>query len=480
MPLPWVGYVRVSHVGGRDGDSFRSPDDQSSAIEGWVRARGDEVVVLPAELDASGGDRDRPILAEAVAGIERGEFRGLVVAYLSRASRSVSHLLELWDRIEAAGGQVIAVSENIDTSTPAGRLTRTMLAAIAEHELDLHRERFDAQRASATDRGIWQRAIVPIGYDKDSVTRRLVLGEAAPRVRAAFDSARAGLPMAEIALALGVSGSGARYVLANRVYRGELRVGEYVNLTAHPALVSEEVFAAAQRPARTRRPRRYEEAALLAGLARCSGCGSVMSRGTPNAKKGAGARGAVYACPGRFSQGRCPNRTVITCHLVDDYVEALALEALAGIAAVGVAGRGDVDAARVALADAEHELTAYVEAVSAADVGAAVFGEGARARSAAVDGARGALSRLLGVDGEPVTAGVVEAWPELSVTHRNRVLRGLIECVTVRRGRVAVGERAQVVVAGAGVLPSYVGGSVARELAPLEWLAADDPRLLGV
>src|SRR5919199_1150850 len=142
MATPWAGYIRVSHVGGREGERFRSPKEQADRIEAWARSRGEEVVLLAPELDESGGRVDRPILTEAVAGIERGRYRGLVVAYLSRASRSVKHLLDLWERIETAGGEGVAVAESIDTSTPAGRLTRTVLAAIAEHELDLHRERF--------------------------------------------------------------------------------------------------------------------------------------------------------------------------------------------------------------------------------------------------------------------------------------------------------------------------------------------------
>jgi len=478
MTKPWVGYVRVSHVGGRDGDSFRSPDDQTAAIEGWARNRNEQVVVLTPELDASGGDRNRPILSEAIKGIESGKYRGLVVAYLSRASRSVSHLLELWDRIETAGGQVIAVSENIDTSTPAGRLTRTMLAAIAEHELDLHRERFDAQRASATKRGVWQRAIVPYGYDKDPDTRRLVPNKKAKTLQKAFKDAIAGKPMTELGTQLGVSVTGARHILSNRVYLGELTVGAYTNPTAHPPIVTEEVFNSAQRPVRTRKPRTYAEAALLAGLARCVACGSVMSRGTPNGGRNKNRRYAVYACRGRFSAGRCTNRSAIMCHLLDTHVETIALQTLKGIEAIGATSGIELDDARARLTSAERELAEYLLAVSAADIGAKAFGEGARQRRDAVDTAQADVSRLIDTDGTPDTATIIATWPEMSVTQRNHVLRGLLEVVTVRPGRVPVTDRSQIVRAGAGIVPEYVGGSVPRVLAPLKWLAANDPRVL--
>src|SRR5919197_540526 len=116
---PWAGYIRVSHVGGREGEAFRSPQEQAERIQAWARLRGEEIVLLDPELDQSGGRADRPILTQAVDGIEAGRYRGLVVAYLSRASRSVKHLLELWERTESAGGEVVAVAESIDTSTPA-------------------------------------------------------------------------------------------------------------------------------------------------------------------------------------------------------------------------------------------------------------------------------------------------------------------------------------------------------------------------
>ena len=478
MTMPWVGYVRVSHVGGRDGDSFRSPDDQAAAINGWARTQNEPVIILTAELDASGGDRNRPILAEAIKGIEQGKYRGLVVAYLSRASRSVSHLLELWDRIEAAGGQVIAVSENIDTSTPAGRLTRTMLAAIAEHELDLHRDRFDAQRASATERGVWQRAIIPIGYDKHPDTRRLVLNKRAKEVRAAFKAVIAGKPMTEVGTQLGVSTSGARHIIGNRVYLGELTVGAYTNTTAHPAIVTEDVFASAQRPVRTRKPRIYDEAALLAGISRCVGCGNIMSRSTVNGGRGTGARYAVYTCRGRYSNGRCTNRSAVMCHLLDTHVEAIAMQSLKEIEAAGMTSGIELDEARARLASTKHELAEYLAGVSAADVGAEAFGEGARQRRDAMDAAQSDVSRLIGVDGTPDTATIIENWPELTVTQRNHVLRGLLEVVTVRPGRVPVSERSQVIRAGAGIVPDYAGGSVPRELKPLDWLADNDPRVL--
>jgi len=55
--LPLDGYVRVSHVGGRGGVSFISPDLQEERIRAYARARDFEIALVHRELDRSGADR---------------------------------------------------------------------------------------------------------------------------------------------------------------------------------------------------------------------------------------------------------------------------------------------------------------------------------------------------------------------------------------------------------------------------------------
>lgn len=61
-----MGYVRVSRVGGRGGDSFLSPELQREQISLAARREGLEVADVLEELDASGGNRDRPLWNEAI------------------------------------------------------------------------------------------------------------------------------------------------------------------------------------------------------------------------------------------------------------------------------------------------------------------------------------------------------------------------------------------------------------------------------
>lgn len=268
--------------------------------------------MLAPELDRSGGDLTRPLLEQAVLGVESGAYAGIVVAYLSRAGRSLLHLLHTYARVESAGGQVVSVAERLDTATPTGRLTRNLFAAMAEFELDMHRERFDALRRDSVARGVWSRRQTPRGYDRDAVTRRLVPNDHAEDVRAVFVARRAGAAITELADQLGMTPSGTRKLLSNRTYLGELRDGPYVNADSHPGLVAPELFAAVQESRRsassTPSPR-----SLLAGLARCGSCNAALAR-TPSPRSRGG---WVYAC---HSRNRCPQHVAVVGVALDEHV----------------------------------------------------------------------------------------------------------------------------------------------------------------
>src|SRR5919197_5391093 len=112
--LRLVGYVRVSRVGGRNGDSFISPAVQRQQIAAYAKANGHEVTEVYEDLDESGGKASRPEFDKALAAIEEGAADGLIVAKLDRFMRSLPDALDVIERIESAGGQLISVSDNFD------------------------------------------------------------------------------------------------------------------------------------------------------------------------------------------------------------------------------------------------------------------------------------------------------------------------------------------------------------------------------
>lgn len=482
MSAPLAGYTRVSHVGGRRGDSFHSPDDQEHEINGWAARRAERVEMLPPELDGKGSDPNRPILRRAVDGVKAGEYSGVVVAYLSRAGRDLRLMLDLWDEVEAAGGTVYFARENIDGSTPSGRLQRNLLASIAQHELEERREGFARAREGAIEAGCWKQRQTPRGYDRHPkveghpLSRRLVKNAQADEVRRAFEDRRDGASFTTLADRLGMTPQGVRMMLKNRVYLGELREGEHVNPKAHEEIVNVELFESVQR-AMTRPARRVAEGpALLASLVRCAGCGHVMTRGGNAAVR-------AYTCAVRHSGARCPEPAAVTLALLDAHVERIALAELQRVAVTASDGKG-VERARAALRTAESELAAYLSAVSAADVGAEAFGAGARQRREAVDAARDALRDALAINpAVPMVASGADAWADLNAHERNTVLRGLLRAVVVKRGggrgsRTPLHERVRVIAHGASLALPVRRGGEASGIAPIALPDLDDPRVL--
>lgn len=100
---------------------------------------------------ASGKLESRPALDDLLAQARPGDT--VVVWRLDRLGRSLRHLLETVTELEQRGVAFVSLTENIDTSTPGGRLVFHLFGALAEFERDLIRERTHAGLAAARARG---------------------------------------------------------------------------------------------------------------------------------------------------------------------------------------------------------------------------------------------------------------------------------------------------------------------------------------
>lgn len=134
-----VGYARIS-------TESQTHDAQIAALKaaGCVR--------IFTEV-ASGARKDRPVLAEVMAFLRPNSDDTLVVFKLDRVARSLPHLIEIMDQLKANGIEFQSVTEAIDTNTPGGRLLFHVVAAIAEFERDLIRERTQAGLKAAREKG---------------------------------------------------------------------------------------------------------------------------------------------------------------------------------------------------------------------------------------------------------------------------------------------------------------------------------------
>src|SRR5258708_29353876 len=133
-----IGYARVSKMD-REG---------ASAQVRTLKEAGCKRIL---EENASGGRWDRPQLHKALDQLRDGDV--FVVWKLDRLSRSLKDLLTILEKITQAGAGFRSLTENIDTTTTAGRMLLQMLGAFAEFERSMVRERTRLGLQAARERG---------------------------------------------------------------------------------------------------------------------------------------------------------------------------------------------------------------------------------------------------------------------------------------------------------------------------------------
>ena len=138
-------YARVS-------TGEQSPDMQLSELRAYCQRRG-WTVALEIQETASGGDKDREGYARLLKACRAREVDAVVVYRLDRLARSMLELLKTLEEFRALEIEFISLHEQVDSSTPAGKLQFSMLAAFAEFEKEIIRERVKSGLAAAKARG---------------------------------------------------------------------------------------------------------------------------------------------------------------------------------------------------------------------------------------------------------------------------------------------------------------------------------------
>lgn len=134
-----IGYVRVSTAGqANEGVSLEA---QVARVEAWCVANDFELTAVLQDAGISGSRADnRPALQEALA-LAQEHKAALVVYSLSRLARSTRDTLQIAERLDRTGANLVSLSERIDTTSAAGKMVFRMLAVLNEFERDLISER---------------------------------------------------------------------------------------------------------------------------------------------------------------------------------------------------------------------------------------------------------------------------------------------------------------------------------------------------
>jgi site-specific DNA recombinase len=430
-----IGIVRVSQVAGREGESFASPGEQFDRIRAACERDGLDLIDVHDELDVSGGTplERREGLRAAVEAIEGGQAEVIAAAYFDRLFRSLQVQAEVVERVERAGGHVLAVDVGHVTSGSAGQwLSGTMLGAVSEYQRRTAAERSAEAQARAVARGVvpWPR--IPPGYQRGQDGRLEPDPILAPVVAEAFRMRAGGATIMEVREHLRAHGvrrsqHGVGALLASRVVLGEIRFGQLENLTAHPAIVDVETWREVQRVTipRGQRPKSDRLLARL-GVLRCGSCGARMIVGSSNH-----GRYPLYRCP---PNGDCTQRVTVSAELVERIVVERVRSVLAH-----AEGRASVEANAL---EAEREL----ESAQAALEGAIRAFSGLEDEQATRDRLielrerrDRAVERVehLGSQRAVVVVSAAADWDRLTLDERRALIRATVSAVRVVPGRGA-------------------------------------------
>ncbi len=351
-----VAYIRVSSADQVEGYSLDAQERQFKELcgkRGWEPLKVYREEGRSAHTDSIS---KRPVFRQLLDDAAQGCFDIAVTHTVDRWARNARVALESLAILGRNNVALVSITDNIDYSTPQGRLLTTMLAGFAEF--------FSDSLATHVKKGISERALqgrhlggIPFGYQSCRENKLLVCEpehpggvhvdtEEAKSIRELFHRYASGATtLSQLAVWLNTQGyrtrnmhrlsdgngnisggprlfttASVRGILHNAFYSGKVKHREELLPGVHEALVSEELFTTVQVALKRNSGRsstlhpRPEREYLLKGLIRCAHCGMPMwaqtyNNGNRYYREQRGSRGGGY-CVGRSGS--------MSCHVPDE------------------------------------------------------------------------------------------------------------------------------------------------------------------
>jgi site-specific DNA recombinase len=331
-----AAYVRVSTD--EQVQEGYSIDAQRDRLINYCRSQDDwEIIEWYPEEGESAKDLDRPELQRLLQDSQKGLFDVVLVYRLDRLTRSVMDLYKLLEMFEKYGVKFKSATELYDTTTAMGKLFITLVAALAEWELNNLRERVRFGMEQLVREGKWHGGPVPVGFTWDGTTMHIVEEEARAmrELRRLYMSGEGFGSTAKKLNAMGYSNRGNSwsaqsvwYILDNPIYAGKIRYGgkkkngkyasrkkeERVEViwsdSGFPTIYSWEEYE--EHTARMKKRQFYGHSKKreywFSGVIRCARCGSTMiGRPYRNPHKSGEIKPGVvnYICSNRATSKGC-------------------------------------------------------------------------------------------------------------------------------------------------------------------------------
>jgi DNA invertase Pin-like site-specific DNA recombinase len=141
-------YARVSTA-----NNGQDPTVQTRELEEYCQRRSWEIAGCYVDIGVSGAKDSRPELNRLMANAHQRRFDAVLVWKLDRFGGSLRHLVNALAELEALGVAFVSLRDNLDLSTPSGRLMFQIIGAMAEFERSLIVERVKAGMRNARAKG---------------------------------------------------------------------------------------------------------------------------------------------------------------------------------------------------------------------------------------------------------------------------------------------------------------------------------------
>ncbi len=421
-----------------------------------------------------------------MARIRSGETDGIVVARLDRLSRAgVADALKLVEEIDGYGASIAAVDLGIDPTTPFGEFALTIMLALGRMERRRITESWDAANRRAIERGVHFTGRTPYGYDREKGKPLTVNKGAAKVVREIFE--RRAMKESRWSIARWMNEEHPRedgrswtarnieVIHSNRVYLGEAYHGKHRNTDAHPAIVTQAEFEAANAVKGGKGRTERGEGAMLAGLIRCAGCRYAMRRSYTIYGTGENRRKVrLYSCQRNHGSGVCPAPASVMAHLIEPLVLSHVLVMLHGTKWTDAeADTEALDEARRNLEVAEARLREFLRDDELREaVGRDAFLLEARNRQEMVDQARSVLEAATrAVESAGRRTRTIEGeWDKMPREDRLNTMRTILDTVYVKKGRDDLAGRVMILWDGEDRFERPVrGGHADYRMRPIDW-----------
>ena len=344
-------YVRVSTTYQIDKDSL--PVQRQDLINYAKYAFNIDDYEIFEDAGFSGKNTNRPAFQEMMERIRNKEFSHLFVWKIDRVSRNLLDFCDMYEELKKYNCTFVSKNEQFDTSSAMGEAMLKIILVFAELERKLTSEGVTSIMLARAEKGLWNGANIPLGYDYDEETKYPIVNESEAKiVKMIYDMYEKRQSCVAICKYLNMNNIPSKrggkwtskrigYIIHNPFYYGTLRYNYresgngkkkdqsewIIKENNHPALISKKQWEkcnkimdenATSNASRFRQLNNVPH--IFGGLIYCKTCGNKYISCLDKARVD-GYRPSRYSCSGKTTGAICNNRIVTDVTIGDFMLE---------------------------------------------------------------------------------------------------------------------------------------------------------------